>query len=351
MFVVYNRLRWIVSLRIRLRLKQCKRFKQRRNMFDMQSTVARETRTTVSRLGSINLCLIRLCVPAELHNAMWYALPRPGPTEYNLRGMRGAVLRRGTSSLHPELISLRLIFCELFHSDVVSTRMRSLPPTFVVCILLMGCASTPRKVQTTSDSHQAAEPVVTVPVARMENRRIPLIGGVCPLIFPPHDVGSVLIVPATIMSRAMDPIMNALCSCTKPREYAAIVTQINFSLGSAYLQAPESSQINECLESLHVTFAPVPESDLPSSDCINCGPHHYGVFVDSPPPPKNTGLRLMYSFLLDRSSEVLDCPAPTHAERGACRTAEAPPSIASPKPTCGCDATDLACAITCAGAR
>lgn len=229
--------------------------------------------------------------------------------------------------------------------------MRSFVVALVACALLTGCASTRSNVPPVSIPRPVLETVATAPQAAIEARRMPLLGGACPLFFPPHEVGSVVRIPGAMMSTAMDPVMNALCSCTNPGEHAVIVAQIDFGKGRAEVKAPKSSQINECLEMLHVSFSPTPESDVPASDCIDCGPRYYGVFVDSPPPPKRTGLRLMYSFLLDRSGEVLDCPDHTHAERGACKS----DIVAAPAPalkhTCGCGATDLACAIACEGTR
>lgn len=229
--------------------------------------------------------------------------------------------------------------------------MRSSIAALVISTWLLGCASTRSKFPPASVCREALAPVSAIPIATTKTHRIPLIGGECPLFFPPHEVGSVLRIPAVMMSTAMDPVMNALCSCTTPGEYAVIVTQINFGTGMAQLKAPESPLINECLEMLHVTFSPIPESDMPASDCINCGPRYYGVFADSPPPPKQSGLRLMYSFLLDRSGEVLDCPGHTHPERGTCKPNVDAIPPAAPKQTCGCGATDMACAIACEGAR
>lgn len=149
------------------------------------------------------------------------------------------------------------------------------------------------------------------------------------------------------MALAMDPVMSALCACTKPGEYTTIVARIDYDKGQVETRAPESPIINACLETLHVTFAPLPQGDMPTSDCINCGPRYYGVFENSPPPPKPEGLRLLYSFSLDRSNEVLPCPAEMHAERGAC-VADAPLQPPIPdKPTCGCAAGDLMCAMKC----
>ncbi len=229
--------------------------------------------------------------------------------------------------------------------------MRSFIAALIACVSLSGCASPRISIAPASVPRAALETLATIPLASVEEHRIPLIGGTCPLFFPPHEVGSVLRIPATMMSTAMDPVMNALCSCTKPGEYAVIVTQIDFGRGRAELKAPESSTINECLETLHVSFSPPPESDVPSSDCIDCGPRYYGVFADSPPPPNRSGLRLVYSFLLDRSSEILDCLDHTHAERGACKPDVEPAPTPPLKHTCGCGTTDLACAIACEGAR
>lgn len=237
--------------------------------------------------------------------------------------------------------------------------MRSTVATFFACALLSGCASTraadhpsPQEPPTANVSARAEEAVGDIPKAVPITRRPPIFGATCPLVFPSRDVGTVVRIPASMMSKAMDPVMDALCACTKPGEYSAIVAQIDFGHGNVQIRAPESSTIHECLETLHVTFEPIPDSDLPSSDCINCGPRYYGVFADSPPPPpKEAGLRLMYSFLLDRSSEVLDCSGDTHAERGACRPNVAPAPPTPDKRSCGCDATDLECSIACAATR
>jgi hypothetical protein len=150
-----------------------------------------------------------------------------------------------------------------------------------------------------------------------------------------------------MMSLAMDPVVNALCSCTKPGEYATIVARIDYDKGQVQVRAPESPIIDGCLEMLNVTFAPVPPSEGPTSDCVNCGPRYYGVFVDSPAPPKPAGIRLIYSFSLDRTNEVLPCPPETHAERGACLPNESLPKIPRDKPTCGCAEADLMCAMKC----
>jgi len=229
--------------------------------------------------------------------------------------------------------------------------MRSTLATLFGLALLSGCASTPAPPSTAKLSVPAPMTVSAILKAAPEARRIPIFGATCPLFFPPHEVGTVVRIPASLMSKAMDPVMYALCACTNPGEYSAIVAQIDFGRGSIHLRAPESSKINECLETLHVTFDPIPESDLPASDCINCGPKYYGVFVDSPPPPKQSGLRLMYSFLLDRSNEVLNCSGDTHAERGQCTSDNATKPPAPAQRTCGCPPTDLACAIACAGTK
>jgi hypothetical protein len=228
--------------------------------------------------------------------------------------------------------------------------MRFFIAGLVSYVLLAGCTSTRSNVPPASAAREPLKTVSTIPLATVETHRMPLFGGGCPLFFPPHEVGSVMRIPAPMMSTAMDPVMNALCACTKPGEYAVIVAQIDFGAGTTQLKGPESPQINECLEMLHVTFTPIPETDMPSSDCIGCGPRYYGVFPDSPAPPKN-GLRLMYSFLLDRSNEVLHCPADTHAERGSCKPDVEPAPAPAPKRTCGCGATDLACTIACEGSR
>jgi hypothetical protein len=234
--------------------------------------------------------------------------------------------------------------------------MRFILATLFATALLSGCASSPARPSAANvlaaRAREAISPSSPSPEAVLPTRRIPLIGAACPLSFPPRDVGSVVRIPANMMSKAMDPVMHAVCACTKPGEYSTVVAEIDLGRGSAHVRARESSTIHECLETLHVTFDPIPESELPGSDCINCGPRYYGVFVDSPPPPKkDPDVRLIYSFLLDRSSEVLNCIAGTHAEKGSCRPDVTPESTTPPKKTCGCTPTDLACAIACAGAK
>lgn len=210
----------------------------------------------------------------------------------------------------------------------------------------MGCASRPILIQAPAPSITEITPAPANEI--LAPARIPHMGGPCPLAFPRREVGSVVRIPGSIMALAMDPVMNALCACTNPGEYATIVARIDFNNGHVETRAPESPAINACLETLNVTFPPPPPNDLPASDCINCGPRYYGVFVDSPPPPKAEGLRLVYSFALDRSSEIMQCPAATRPLRGACVLDEAPKPIIPNKPICACAAGDLLCAIQCA---
>jgi hypothetical protein len=236
----------------------------------------------------------------------------------------------------------------------VIAAMRSSFALMFACAFLGGCASAPVRpsVESVSVPRSITEvPATSVPEAAPIPRRIPTFGAACPLFFPRREVGSVVRIPANMMSLAMDPVMHALCACTKAGEYATIVAEIDFGRGRVQVRAPESSTVHQCLETLHVTFDPVPESDVPTSDCINCGPRYYGVFGNSPPPPQEPGIRLLYSFLVDRSSEVLDCPGNTHAERGQCvaNVVDKPPP--REKKTCGCDPTDLNCAMTCAATK
>jgi len=227
--------------------------------------------------------------------------------------------------------------------------MRSSLALFAFAFIGIGCASQPIPVSSPTIT-EAPEPVATLAPRDIAERRIAFVGGACPLVFPRRDVGSVVRIPAAMMSIAMDPVMGALCACTKPGEYATITARIDLDKGQVQVRAPESPIIDGCLETLHVTFNPPLQSELPESDCINCGPRYYGVFVDSPPPPKPAGIRLLYSFALDRSGEVLACPADTHAEKGACVPNEPPPKVSPEKPSCGCAAEDLMCAMKCSAA-
>jgi hypothetical protein len=234
--------------------------------------------------------------------------------------------------------------------------MRPSLAMFVACSFLMGCGASPirsTKPNTSAPTKDVAAREVAVPTTSSEPiiHRMPQPDAACPLFFPPREVGSVVRIPAKMMSLAMDPVMRALCACTKPGEYTSMQAQIDFGKGIVQVRAHESSLIDECLAASKVTFEPPPASDVPSSDCIGCGPRYYGVFPDSPPPPQEPGLRLMYSFYLDRSSEVLDCPATTHAERGACQNDKVAAPPLPDKRTCGCNPGDLKCALTCAAGK
>lgn len=213
---------------------------------------------------------------------------------------------------------------------------------------LMGCAASPARPSDSKSAKHDVEVIVVAPQEPPREHRTPQMDPSCPLFFPPRDVGSVVRIPATMFSLAMDPVMQTLCSCTRPGEFGTIVARINYGDGTVDVDAPESPAVEECLRDSKITFVPPPPDDVPPSDCINCGPRYYGVFVDSPPPPPKEGLRLVYSFLLDRSNEVLDCPVNTHAERGTCKTNAAAAPIAPEKPKCMCAKEDLKCAIACA---
>lgn len=233
---------------------------------------------------------------------------------------------------------------------VSSESMRQLFVTVTLGLIGLGCASNPLPIQ--SPPIVQAPEITTDPVAQeVAPRRIPALGRVCPLAFPRREVGSVIRIPGAMMSLAMDPVMSALCACTKPGEYATIVARIDFDKGQVETRAPESPIINACLEMLHITFPPPPPNEMPASDCINCGPRYYGVFVDSPPPPKPEGIRLVYSFALDRSNEILQCPAAAHPERGACVVNAEPKPTIPDKPRCTCAAEDLMCAMKCAAQK
>lgn len=222
--------------------------------------------------------------------------------------------------------------------------------------LLWGCGSsaprpnvpTPAPHATKHATKHATEQTVREPLPETIERRNPQAPESCPLFFPPHDVGSVVRIPGKMMALAMNPVMQALCACSNPGEYATIVARIDYGSGTVKLEAPDNPAINECVQSVPVSFVPPPPSDLPGSDCINCGPRYYGVFADSPPPPKEPALQLIYSLLVDRSNEVLDCPDHTHAERGQCKSDDAPTPEKPEKRSCKCEPSDLKCAIECA---
>lgn len=227
--------------------------------------------------------------------------------------------------------------------------MRSFLALLALGIIGTGCASNPLPLPSPAIT-TSPEPEAILTPQTTAVQRLAFVGGSCPLVYPPREVGSVIRIPAVMMSLAMEPVIGALCACTKPGEYATIVARIDFDKGQVQVRSLESSIINGCLETLNVTFAPPPPNELPGSDCINCGPRHYGVFVDSPAPPKPEGIRLTYSFALDRTSEVLPCPADTHAEKGACLPNEPLAKAPANKPTCGCDEADLMCAMKCSAA-
>ncbi len=225
----------------------------------------------------------------------------------------------------------------------------SMRAPFVVLVgFLWGCGASLQKANPPRSEFHKTKAAVDESLPPVIARRTPHSPESCPLFFPPHDIGNVIRIAGATMALAMNPAMSALCACSKPGEYATIVARIDFGRGTVNLGAPDSAPINECLETLHVTFEPPPQSDLPGSDCINCGPRYYGVFPDSPPPPKETGLKLMYSFLVDRSGEVLDCPDNTHAERGSCAPDAVPIPAKAEKHSCGCEPADLNCAMACA---
>src|SRR5690242_19950805 len=117
--------------------------------------------------------------------------------------------------------------------------MRSTIAALFAFASLSGCASTPARPSTANASAKQVEtiqespplPVPPIASAIPIERRIPIFGGTCPLFFPPHDLGTVVRIPASMMSKAMDPVMHALCACTKPGEYSAIVAEIDFGKG------------------------------------------------------------------------------------------------------------------------
>jgi len=181
-------------------------------------------------------------------------------------------------------------------------------------------------------------------------RRKPEAGRTCGLHWQPRDVGGVLIIPASVLSPAMGKVIEALCACSAPGEYADVRADIEFHDGKVGVSAKRSPVIDGCLSQVPVRFEPY-RPDGPLSDCIGCGPRRYGVFhgsapANTPEPPGR--LRVVMAFRLDRSNEVLDCAPGTHPEAGKCRDDLAPQPTPAGPPTCGCSPQDLACAIDCA---
>jgi hypothetical protein len=175
----------------------------------------------------------------------------------------------------------------------------------------------------------------------------------CPLQWPPREVGSVVRIPAHMMARAMAPVIEALCECTRPGEYADVMAKLDFAAGRATVTTPANAAIDGCVQTVQGSFEPFPEAQESWSDCIGCGPRRYGVFRGSLPADTREpgGLRMVYGFKLDRSPEILHCDPGMLAIQGRCVPEPAPPSLRAAPSSCGCTPLDLKCAIGCAATQ
>lgn len=149
----------------------------------------------------------------------------------------------------------------------------------------------------------AAATTVEVAAPEAHPARTPLAhAGSCPLRWERREVGSVLRIPADVMARPMDRVVDAACRCVRPGEAVAVVADIDFFAGRV---AASSSDVvvGRCLADVDMTFEPYREGG--TGDCIDCGPRRFGVFRGSPPvdAARGAGLRVTYPLAVDRSRE------------------------------------------------
>ena len=187
--------------------------------------------------------------------------------------------------------------------------MRAMTRFFMLAWLfgcLTACGATPFTGPTTEPDLGAPLPFNEAPAPPARIVRIPNPNAPCPLNYVPKDIGNVLVIPGAWMARAMKPTLAAVCACTVDGDQVSIVTVIDFAAGNVEISAPEDEAIDRCVAGLPGTFEPIPESELPGSDCIDCGPRRYGVFPSGEPaePKPKGGLKVRYPFRVDRRSEA-----------------------------------------------
>ncbi len=134
--------------------------------------------------------------------------------------------------------------------------------------------------------------------------RHPQKDAACPLQWPAQDVTSSVHILAAAMQPPMAAALQAVCACSVPGEVTSVYADIDFAAGAVEVRAPAAPLVDGCLRELKPTFPA--DASVAGSDCIDCGPKHYGVLPGSQPAnaAAPASVRIRYPLQVDRSAEA-----------------------------------------------
>ncbi len=156
-------------------------------------------------------------------------------------------------------------------------------------VLLSACDPAAREPMTVTQTVFIAPPhVATVDATEAhEEVRDPL--ATCEDVTIPA-VHSVTTATSEQMTRALHPLIRALCVCTHDGDEVHVFAKITPSEGRMTAEFDSAPAVVQCM---HSTFAARFEPFALSSDCIACTPHRYDVFHGPAPVPLPAAI-LMY---------------------------------------------------------
>lgn len=156
----------------------------------------------------------------------------------------------------------------------------------------------------------AAPPIASAPELDVASRpsRHPLAAAEsCPLAWTPRDVGTVLHIPASVMSPPMAAVVAAACRCVQPGEVVTVVADIDFASGSVRASSSDSGLVDGCLAELPAASFEPWSAGSSASDCVDCGPRHFGVLPGSDADDARMGAsgapHVRYPLRVDRAGE------------------------------------------------